>query len=88
MAQSLTRSVVNQVSDLYGKKGTVFNDRMKDGRRSVKVWGWGEKEFQAAADKLRALGCDVEIVVTPVLSGSNARYGQIGGEIRMRVREN
>jgi hypothetical protein len=34
----------------------IFNDRLVDGSRSVKVWGWTHKDYVAALGVLRAAG--------------------------------
>jgi len=34
----------------------IFNDRLVDGSRSVKVWGWTHKDYVAALEVLRAAG--------------------------------
>lgn len=39
----------------------VFNDRLKDGRRSIKVWGWSEDEWRLCIDMLRAHGFTVAV---------------------------
>ena len=49
------------VRRLAGKDAIIFNDRMEDGARSVKVYGWGEKDYKRAAKKLRKLGHDAII---------------------------
>lgn len=53
-----TRQVVNAI----GKAGAVFNDKLSDGRRSLKVWGWTYDDYVLAASKLREMGCTVKIV--------------------------
>lgn len=53
-----TRQVVNEI----GNAGVVFNDKLADGRRSLKVWGWTRSEYVLAANKLREMGCKVEVV--------------------------
>lgn len=53
-----TRQVVNAI----GKTGAVFNDKLADGRRSLKVWGWTHADYVLAANKLREMGCTVKIV--------------------------
>ncbi len=53
-----TRQVVNEI----GNAGMVFNDKLADGRRSLKVWGWTREQYVLAANKLREMGCKVEVV--------------------------
>lgn len=40
----------------------VYNDPLKDGRRSVKVWGWQREDYQKALSVLRASGLSGRIV--------------------------
>jgi hypothetical protein len=40
----------------------AFNDKLKDGRRSLKVYGWSREKYEQAATMLRALGCEAEVV--------------------------
>ena len=52
------RELINQT----GEGTIIFNDKMRDGRRSVKVWGWKEPMYQQAKLLLEQQGCEVEIV--------------------------
>lgn len=54
-----TRQAANQI----GHNGYMFNDRMLDGRRSLKVPDWGKLQYEACAELLREQGCIVKIVV-------------------------
>lgn len=47
-----------------GKPGYkhVFNDRLRDGRRSLKVWGWKPSQYDQAEQLLLAEGCQVKRV--------------------------
>lgn len=54
-----TRQAANQI----GHNGYLFNDRMLDGRRSLKVRGWKRGQYEACAELLRAQGCIAEVVV-------------------------
>ena len=40
-----TRTVINE---LLTKGQFVFNDRLRDGRRSLKVWGWDNDTYTRA----------------------------------------
>ena len=33
---------------LAGKNATLFNDKLADGRRSYKVWGWNYLDYEKA----------------------------------------
>ena len=72
-----TRTVINE---LLTKGQFVFNDRLRDGRRSLKVWGWDNDTYARAKDMLEAAGCKCVIVKTP-------RKFYRGGVTRLHVTE-
>lgn len=39
----------------------IFNDRLKDGKRSVKVWFWSKRDYNRAKAALAAIGIKSEI---------------------------
>lgn len=43
-------------------KHYLFNDKLADGRRSVKVWGWTERDYDKAKVELEKAGLKVEVV--------------------------
>lgn len=55
--------IVRALAMLTGRDSSyVFNDRVQNGRaRSIKVWGWSEKEYDLAADILVKHGHTVQI---------------------------
>lgn len=56
-------------------RGTVmFNDRLVDGRRSLKVWGWNQVDYLKAKSILEQQGCTVEIIKTRCFQTGNRRY--------------
>ncbi len=57
-----TRTIVNAVCLTSGRGHTVFNDKLTNGERSVKVWGWTGADYAEAASMLREAGCTVKIV--------------------------
>ena len=60
MAITKTRLVVNAVNmikDGWTDSSGVFIDRLKDGRRSLKVWGWTSDEYIRAVHLLKQMGC-------------------------------
>jgi len=59
MATSKTMKIVR---GLAGKNGYIFNDRLKSGKRSIKVWGWGKQDYAVAKAALEAAGLQVEMV--------------------------
>lgn len=42
-------------------RNTVYNDRLKDGKRSVKVVGWKRKDYECSLELLRMAGLDGRI---------------------------
>lgn len=57
MATSAVMKIVRGV-----KAGTYFNDKLKSGVRSIKVWGWKEADYDAAVVALFAAGYTVRKV--------------------------
>jgi hypothetical protein len=53
----------------------VFNDRLKNGGRSIKVWGWDPVDYRRAMDQIAQAGISCGLVQTPALKygGSNWR---------------
>jgi hypothetical protein len=61
MAQTMTRAIVNAVKLIRQRGSVVFNDKLKDGRRSVKVWGWSSEDYEYCAETLRHAGLTVKV---------------------------
>jgi hypothetical protein len=80
-----TRLVARTVCDVTGKGHVIFNDKMADGRRSLKVWGWGEDEYYRAKAQLEVMGCTVKLVVKERF---DARWGGNLVVRRLHVTEN
>jgi hypothetical protein len=55
-----------QVRNLTGLGHKIFNDRLVDGRRSLKVWGWTYTQYLRTAHILEQQGCKVTFVQVPV----------------------
>jgi hypothetical protein len=55
-----------QVLNQTGVGSKIFNDRLVDGRRSLKVWGWTYAQYLQAAQILEQQGCRVTFVQVPV----------------------
>lgn len=58
------QKIVEVVRTVVGKDAVLFNDRLKNGTRSVKVWGWSIGAANAAAVLLRQQGRKVKVVET------------------------
>lgn len=79
-----TNRIARQVIAETGIGTVVFNDKLTDGSRSLKVWGWTITEYLQAKQRLEAAGCQVFLVqfATPVNFGQSLR-----SQIRLRVVE-
>ena len=62
MAITLTTKVAQVVKETSGKGTTIFNDKLQDGTRSLKVWGWTRGEYFQAKQLLEQAGCTADIV--------------------------
>ena len=45
-----------QAANLVGRNGYMFNDRLLNGRRSLKVYGWTYEDYKKCADILKISG--------------------------------
>jgi hypothetical protein len=50
------------IRKLAGDKATIFNDKLADGRRSYKVWGWDYLDYEKAWAYLVQGGIKSEVV--------------------------
>jgi hypothetical protein len=57
-----TTRIANLVIHLTGHGWMKFNDKMNDGRRSLKVFGWEYKDYEMARNLLLIHGHYAEIV--------------------------
>jgi ABC-type proline/glycine betaine transport system substrate-binding protein len=62
MATTLTTRIANTIKQASGKGTIVFNDKLKSGERSLKVWGWSDEQYTLAKAILEQLGCTVKVV--------------------------
>ena len=53
--------IVRAFANINGAK-TVFNDRLVDGTRSVKVWGWKREDYYAARALLHSAGLGGRVI--------------------------
>lgn len=85
MKVTLTRQAVNHVNRKFNiTPAGVFIDKLNDGQRSLKVWGWNALAYAAAVDFLLDRGCKVHVVKTHSFS---ARGGRFEGHLRLHVEE-
>lgn len=59
MATTKTMKIVRK---LAGTLATVFNDKLVDGTRSIKVWGWRPADYLKAKEALEQAGLKVRLV--------------------------
>lgn len=64
----VAREIINKGGQRYAM---IFNDRIKGGVRSLKVVGWSAKEYGQATRKLKAMGCQVQVIKS---GGTSQRY--------------
>lgn len=57
--RTLTSIIAAAVSSAHKKSGLIFNDKLRDGRRSLKVWGWNSQQYAEAREMLERAGCYV-----------------------------
>lgn len=84
MAATTKTGKIASVMIAAGRGTIMFNDRMKDGRRSLKVQGWTEADYRKAKSLLEKEGCTVEVVKTPTVKFS---YRVQRGRTRLHVTE-
>ena len=79
-----TTKVANAVIELTGHGWMKFNDKLKDGRRSLKVFGWTDEDYANAAKLLTVMGCEVKLVH---FAGYSFRGGRHYTQTRLHVKE-
>lgn len=79
-----TTKVANAVIELTGRGWMKFNDKLKDGRRSLKVFGWTDEDYENAAKLLRVMGCEVVVVD---FDSYSFRAGRNYVQTRLHVKE-
>lgn len=68
------------IRQLAGKNATVFNDKLADGRRSYKIWGWNYLDYEKAWAYLLQAGIKSEVVT------ARAYYDQRGARTVQNTR--
>ena len=79
-----TTKVANAVIALTGRGWMKFNDRLKDGTRSLKVFGWTSEDYENTAKLLRVMGYEVKLVQ---FAGYSFRGGRNYTQTRLHVKE-
>ena len=51
------------IRKLAGPLATIFNDRLVDGTRSYKVWGWDVPDYAKALHTLKSSGFSAKLVL-------------------------
>lgn len=77
-----TGAIARAVIAMTGRGFLVFNDRLRDGRRSLKVWGWTFKDYEMARELLTRAKCQVHVVEFDGYS-----RGMVKRQIRLHVAE-
>jgi hypothetical protein len=72
MARTKTRAVARALLK-EGKGWLIFNDRLVDGTRSLKVWGWTAQDYATAKTMLETWGCGVKLVQKDKYDGRGGR---------------
>jgi hypothetical protein len=82
-----TRQAAKKIKSVMGRGGTIYNDRMVDGGRSLKVEGWDKSNYLACKGLLEAEGCLVQLVESEITRKSY--FGPVTYKIyRLHVQEN
>lgn len=80
-----TTHAANAVKAVTGNGWMKFNDKLKDGRRSLKVLGWTIEDYKMAQAILNMAGHEAEIVEFELWSN---RGWQWYTQTRLHVKEN
>jgi hypothetical protein len=74
MEKTKTRKVAQVLSKATGRGHMIFNDKLANGTRSLKVWGWTINDYTAAQELLRGMGCRVELVEQEKYDARGGRF--------------
>ena len=77
-----TGTIARAVMTMNNSGLLMFNDRLRDGRRSLKVWGWTARDYETARELLTRAGCQVQVVEFDGYSRGMAKR-----QIRLHVTE-
>lgn len=64
MANMTAASIVRAMAKADGSRPFMWNDRLKSGKRSIKVWGKGKEFYETAALVLASHGYTSEVIKT------------------------
>ncbi len=65
---------VAQIVSGTNKRGTaIFNDKLADGTRSLKVWHWLKEDYEQAKAMLELWGCKVKMIEREKYSARGGR---------------
>lgn len=56
--------ITKTLRGMFGKDVVIFNDRLLDGTRSVKIWGWSLGAAKHAEQRLKKQGLAVKLIET------------------------
>jgi hypothetical protein len=62
MARTKTRATAQALAKTVGRGWMIFNDKLADGTRSLKVWGWTVDDYAQAKAMLEVWGCKATLV--------------------------
>jgi len=86
MTSTLTRRVAKLVCKESGRGTVIFNDKLVDGTRSLKVWGWEDVDYATASRLIEKFGFTTKFVKTRFQY--DARTGRTRRSTRLHVNEN
>lgn len=86
MTSTLTRRVANLVCKETGRGHMIFNDKLADGTRSLKVWGWDDLDYMTALMMIEKFGFKAELVKTRFYY--DTRSGRTRRSTRLHINEN
>lgn len=69
-----TRRLARRHMKTVNRGNHIFNDKLTDGRRSLKVWGWTLPEYESFQQVLKGAGLRSEIVERPRLRTQPVKY--------------
>ena len=62
------------VRQLAGSTARIFNDKLVNGVRSYKVWGWAQSDYERCVSMLQANGIAATLIIHRAYSSRGARW--------------